>query len=135
MNTSNMLIGKVTSGLKQASFFTQLDWVQEQCFEKLGFKPFPGTLNLEIKKEDLHIIQTLPADERFKLIPPDPNFCAANTVPVLIESLPGAIVVPSEDVNLHAENILEIIAPVNVKETLNIKDGDTLKVVIKELGL
>lgn len=134
MNAPNILFGKITSGLRQASFFTQLAWVQEQCFEKLGFKPFPGTLNLEIKKEDLHIIQSLPTNERFKLVPPDPNFCAAYTVPVVIESLPGAIVVPSADVCLHAENILEIIAPVNVKQTLNIKDGDTLKVVIQKPG-
>lgn len=131
MNTSNMLIGKVTSGLKQASFFTQLDWVQEQCFEKLGFKPYPGTLNLEIKKENLHIIQSLRAKESYRLIPPDPNFCAADTVPVVIESIPGAIIIPSAEVSLHAKNILEIIAPVNIKEALDINDGDTLKIVIK----
>jgi len=133
MNVSNMLIGKVTSGLRQASFFTQLDWVQEQCFEKLGFKPYPGTLNLEIKEESLHIIQALQTKECFKLVPPDPGFCAANTVPVFIESLPGAIIVPSAEVSLHAENILEIIAPVNIKETLNINDGDTVKIIIKKL--
>ena len=131
MNTSIILIGKVISGLRQASFFTQLDWVQEQCFEKLGFKPYPGTLNLEIKKENLHIVHSLPTKESFKLIPPDPDFCEADIVPVAIESLPGAIIVPSAEVSLHAENILEIIAPVSIKETLDKNDGDTLKVVIK----
>ena len=50
------LKGKIISGLKKAAFFVQLDWVQEQCNAKLGFYPYPGTLNIEVSSEDFPII-------------------------------------------------------------------------------
>ena len=52
MNERYTLTGKIVSGARQAAFFTQLDWVLEQCRQKLGFKPYPGTLNLEIASPD-----------------------------------------------------------------------------------
>jgi CTP-dependent riboflavin kinase len=47
------ITGKIVSGIQQGAFFTQLAWVQEQCLIKLGFKLFPGTLNLEIPDESV----------------------------------------------------------------------------------
>ena len=46
-----VLKGKVVGGSRQAAFFTQIQWVQDQCAEKLGFAPFPGTLNVELAPE------------------------------------------------------------------------------------
>ena len=124
------VIGKIVSGARQAAFFTQLDWVQEQCEKKLGFKPFPGTLNLEISDKDIDLIKSLEDVETITLIPPDPKFCSARTLPVKIKGIQGAIVVPAEDVQIHAQNILEVIAPVFLKETLGLDDGDFVKIKI-----
>ena len=63
MRKNRVLTGKIVSGIKQGTFFTQLDWVQEQCLEKLGFKPYPGTLNLEIAHENMAIIEALKGRE------------------------------------------------------------------------
>ena len=52
-----VLTGEIVSGAREAVFFTQLDWVQEQCKTKLGFKPYPGTLNLEINKEKWSVVE------------------------------------------------------------------------------
>jgi len=41
MKDHRKISGKIVSGVNQGTFFTQLDWIQEQCLEKLGFKPFP----------------------------------------------------------------------------------------------
>ena len=68
------LTGRVVAGAKQAAFFTQLDWVVEQCAEKLGFKPFPGTLNLEIIAEDLDLMHQLKHKKGVELQPADPQF-------------------------------------------------------------
>ena len=51
------ITGKIVSGIKQGAYFTQLDWVQEQCLMKLGFRPFPGTLNLEIPEESAVLVE------------------------------------------------------------------------------
>ena len=121
------LKGKIVSGARQAAFFTQLDWVQKQCREKFGFTPYPGTLNLEIAKEYLHVIETLQKEKLIELIPPDPNFCTAKTITAQTASIQGAVIIPEEDVNIHAKNIIEIIAPIMIKKALGVKDGDTLE--------
>jgi CTP-dependent riboflavin kinase len=58
-----IIAGKVVSGAGEGAYFTRINWVQEQCDERLGFKPYPGTLNLEISNEYLPIIESLNREE------------------------------------------------------------------------
>ena len=131
MTESYTLEGKIVSGAQQAAFFTQLDWVQEQLQDKYGFKPFPGTLNLEIEGEHSAFIETLQKKKLIELVPPDPKFCTAKTIPAIIGDIEGVVIIPEEDVNIHAANIIELIAPVKVKEALDVKDGDRLELLLK----
>ena len=124
------MTGKIVSGLGKGSYFVGLDWVQEQCMEKLGFKPYPGTLNLRIEGDTLHLLEQLQNKKNEKLIPPDPEFCAAKVLPVTIENERGAIIVPDEAVRVHGKELVEIMAPVKLKNALNVEDGDSLTVVV-----
>ena len=130
MNKELVLTGKIVSGVRQAAYFTQLDWVQDQCLEKLGFRPYPGTLNVEIEKNSLPVLEKMQKQEATKLIPADPNFCTARVLPVSLGSAKGAIIIPAEDVQVHGKNIVEILAPVSIKDTLNVNDGDSVTVII-----
>ena len=121
---------KIVSGVKQGAFFTQLDWVQEQCLQKLGFKPFPGTLNLEIAHENMRIIEALQAQEGIELVPPDSNFCAGFVFPISIEGISGAMVAPAANVRVHAKNIIEIISHLGLKNALGVEDGDWVTLTI-----
>jgi CTP-dependent riboflavin kinase len=125
-----VLTGKIVSGAGEGAFFTRIDWVQQQCFEKLGFKPFPGTLNLEISADSLSIIESLDKKIGIELISPDPKFCNGKTFPVLLGKIRGAIIMPEAKVRVHPKNIVEIIAPLNIKAFLNLKDGDSVTVVL-----
>jgi len=126
------IMGKIVSGAGQGVYFTQIDWVRQQCDAKLGFKPFPGTLNLEIASDDLAVIASLDQKKGIELISPDPTFCNAKTFPVRLGKIDAAIIVPEEKVRIHAESIIEIIAPLNIKAALNVKDGDSLNIVLLE---
>jgi len=132
MSNKWTLKGKVVSGAKKAAFFTQLDWVLEQCLEKLGFKPFPGTLNVEILPESLLDLASIQGKKGIELIPPDPDdpidsaFCTAQVLPVSIEAANAAIIIPEKKVRIHGKNIIEVIAPVSLKDAINIDDGDTV---------
>lgn len=121
-----ILKGIVVSGSRKAAYFTQLDWVMKQCEAKLGFKPYPGTLNIDIHPAGLPDIESKGENGFFELIPPDPSFCSSRMLPVAIEGLQAAVIMPEERVRIHGIRIIEIIAPVNLKETLSIKDGDTV---------
>jgi CTP-dependent riboflavin kinase len=126
----NLVIrGKIVSGAGEGVYFTQIDWVQQQCHQKLGFKTYPGTLNLEVATDDLPKIATLDQEKGVELISPDPKFCNAKAFPIRLGKINGAIIMPEEKVRIHAENIIEIVAPVSIKASLNVKDGDTLSVI------
>ena len=131
MKDHRNITGKIVSGVKQGAFFTQLDWVQEQCLEKLGFKPFPGTLNLEIAIENMAIIGALQAQAGFELVPPDSNYCSGLVYPITVEGISGAIVAPAADVRVHAKNIIEVISRLGLKDALGVEDGDWVTLTIE----
>ena len=133
MNDPLKITGKIVGGAKQGAFFTQLDWVQQQCLDKLGFAPWPGTLNLEIPMDRVAVIEELMVKEGMELVSPDSNYCSGHVFPVSIEGIPAAIVLPAEDVRVHAKNIVEIISPEMLKESLNVKDGDWVTFAIDKL--
>jgi len=126
------LTGRIVGGAKKAAFFTQLDWVQEQCMDKLGFRPYPGTLNLEISEESVPVLEALQKEEGIKLIPPDPEFCTAGALPLSLGEQKGAIIIPAEDVRIHGKNIVEVMAPIGLKNTLNLNDGDFITINVKK---
>ena len=130
MSKNRSLTGKIVSGIKQGAFFTQLDWVQEQCLEKLGFKPFPGTLNLELADENMAIIAALQAHKGIELVPPDSKYCSGFVFPITVEGILAAIVAPATDVRVHAMNIIEIISHLGLKDALGVEDGDWVTVTI-----
>ncbi|CAB1071691.1 hypothetical protein D1AOALGA4SA_1321 [Olavius algarvensis Delta 1 endosymbiont] len=131
MNETLTITGKIISGENKGAYFTQLDWVQNQCQEKLGFKPFPGTLNLEIDPAKTPQIETLFENKGIELVPPDSSSCAGRVCPVNIMGVGGAIVVPAENVRTHANNIVELIAPTCLKEAMDVDDGDELMLAAK----
>ena len=133
MKNQQEITGKIISGTRQGAFFTQLDWVQAQCIEKLGFAPWPGTLNLEIRSDQVAVIEDMRLKNGIELISPDDNFCSGHVMPVSVEGIPAAIVIPAEDVRVHAKNIVELISPGMLRDALNVKDGDLVTMIINRL--
>jgi CTP-dependent riboflavin kinase len=130
MNAQTTITGRIVSGVKKGAFFTQLDWVQKQCQKNLGFRPFPGTLNLEIEEEKIPLIKALFQKDGLALVAPDSNSCTGQVYPVSVMGVSGAIVAPAEDVSVHGKNIIEILAPVSLKEALDVADGDEIMLTL-----
>jgi CTP-dependent riboflavin kinase len=134
MRGDKVVKGRVFSGLGQGGYFTQLDWVKQQCQDKLGFTPYPGTLNLRVDSEHLDIIKQLGEQEGVAIIPPSADFCPAKGYRVSIGSIEAAIIAPDAEHytdELHPSDVIEIIAPVNIKKALSIADGDELSLIIE----
>jgi len=128
MNNSPVISGKVFSGANKAAFFTQLSWVQAQCREKFGFIPFPGTLNLEIAQADIERLGNISDQEWKTLVPPDENFCSSRAMPIWIGPVKGALIRPDDHVAIHGRHVMEIMAPVRLRDVLALKDGDKVEV-------
>ncbi|MEM4500973.1 MAG: DUF120 domain-containing protein, partial [Thermofilaceae archaeon] len=47
-----ILTGRVFTGLGEGAYYIQIPFYMRQFEEKLGFKPYPGTLNLKLIRRD-----------------------------------------------------------------------------------
>ncbi|MGD8521672.1 MAG: CTP-dependent riboflavin kinase [Desulfobacterales bacterium] len=130
MNNRLLLNGKIVSGVEQGAFFTQLDWFQKQCAEKLGYVPYPGTLNLELSSEDIPKVEVIEQKSEIEFIPPDSTFCSGRAYPVDIEGIRAAIIMPAEQVRVHGKNIIEVISEVKLKDALGADDGDSVELIV-----
>ena len=126
-----IISGTVVSGTRKAAFFTQLDWVQSQCLQQLGFEPFPGTLNLRIAEQDQPLASRVLNFPGLPLVPPDGTSCAGRVYPVYIGTIPGAIVLPEGSVRVHDTGVLEVLAPVSLREALHLEDGDLVSLAVR----
>jgi len=126
--------GRVASGARAAAHFTQLDWVQKQCREKLGFSPFPGTLNLTVERDYLPILTDMQVADAIELIPEGNNNCMGKALPVSIEGIRGAIIIPDRNVNIHEKNVVEVMAPVGLRESLGLVDGRMITLFVDRPG-
>jgi len=121
------LTGRVTSGFGEGRRFTQLLWVKKQIREELGFEPYFGTLNLCLPS-DAQIFSLLDKFSGIR-IPAREGFASGRLYKALIAGeVHGAIVRP--EVPDYPKGLLEVLAPINLREKLHLKDGDEVEIKI-----
>ncbi len=118
------LVGFVQEGRRQGGSFAQLDWVRAQFRERVGFDPYPGTLNVRVANPvGLAIWRARPGIE---ILPGAPGYCAARCYPVKMGAeIAAAWVIP--DVPDYPDDLVELMAPVSLRDTLRLKAGDVVQ--------
>ncbi len=117
--------GTVFSGKGRGKKFTNLDWVERQIREKLNFIPFPGTLNILLEKgNQKRLIDTSNAMEIF----PEKGYFPGKLFKAQINGFDCAIVIPV--MPNYPSDVLEIIAPVYLREKLRLTDGSRVVVTV-----
>jgi riboflavin kinase, archaea type len=115
--------GRVVKGLGESGKFLAIDWVDRQLSEKLGFSPFPGTLNIRVG--DASIQEMLKQKSTERLTHQSEGFCDAVLFKVLVgDKYECGVVIPL--VPGYDGQLLEIVAPVYLKQALGINDGDEI---------
>lgn len=121
--------GRIFSGSGEAAEFIKLPWVKAQIIEKLGFTPYNGTLNIKLNEESLAIKRCFLNEAKPIQILPPKGFCSGTCFrAVFMDKLECAIVLP--EVDGYPEDVIEIIAPINLRRQFQLKDGDIVKVKI-----
>ncbi len=121
------LSGTVFSSRGEGKKFLELPWVKRQIEQKLGFTPYSGTLNVMLSEESVKRKKLLEKAQSIKVCPAD-GYCSGTLIKAFIGKLECAIVVP--EVAGYPKEILEIIAPVNLRETLQLEDGGEVTVTV-----
>ncbi|MGH7832692.1 MAG: DUF120 domain-containing protein [Candidatus Binatia bacterium] len=132
MSARRKITGVVFSDLGQAASFMLLDWVQEALRERLGFAPYPATLNLRLQSpEEMQAWQQIKKEETGIDVPATgAAFCRASLYPVSVASpllrdkVDGAILLPH--VEGYPPDKVEVVAAMRLKERLKVHDGDLL---------
>jgi riboflavin kinase len=122
----------VFSGLSEGSYYISMEGYRRQFVSKLGFDPFPGTLNLRVTKDSMaerRELESHPFVTIDGFADKERTFGGARCYPVMVGGkIRGAIVVP---IRAHyGEDVIEIIAPENLRRRLRLKDGDLLEVQV-----
>jgi riboflavin kinase len=121
--------GVVFSGEGKACQFVEISWARSQIEERLGFKPYPGTLNLRLSKDEANRLKPILKRSKGIMIVPQTGFYPATCFPtMMMNRTRGAIVMPHTP--NYPPNVLEIIAPINLRSALSLKDGDLVELLI-----
>ena len=121
------LNGTVFSSRGEGKKFLDLPWVKQQINQELGFTPYPGTLNVMLSEESVKRKKLLEKAHSIKVCPAD-GYCNGTLIKASIGKLECAIVIP--EVAGYPKGVLEIIAPVNLRETLQLEDGGEVTVTV-----
>ena len=120
--------GTVTTGLGKGAYFLSQEFYASKFDENCGFRPFPGTLNIIVPKKYLNQINSIKQGCN-NIIKPDEGFGGVKYIKATLNNqITGAIVFP--DKTIHEENYLEFISKDNLREKLNLKDKDIVKLSI-----
>jgi len=120
--------GKVCSGRGEGAKFTQLPWAKKQIAKKLGFIPYPGTLNIKTTRDAHELKKLLKKEKTIEILPAKGFFRGKCFKAILMGNLKCAIIVP--EIPNYTEDTIEVIAQVNLREKFKIKDGDVIEVKI-----
>jgi len=130
------LEGIVFTGLGEGAYYISKERYRKQFIEKLGFEPYPGTLNLKLTTDyDVKTrseLETYPAIEIEGFRNEDRTFGSVKCYPVTIENrVKGALILALR--SHYDASVLEIIAPVFLRKQLKLKDGHKVKVEVLTL--
>lgn len=127
------LEGILFSGLGEGAYYVTREGYRKQFLEKLGFDPYPGTLNLKLTTEyDTRTrseLETYPAVEIEGFKNESRTFGPVKSYPAIINNkVKGAILFALR--SHYNTSVLEVIAPTFLRGKLKLKDGNKVKVEV-----
>lgn len=128
--------GRLVTGLGEGAYY--VDVYSDRLREALGFRPYMGTLNVKVTDEE-----SRRAIGRMKNSPPlvvsgfrhkGRTFGDVICYRVRINDKIEAAIVMAQRTH-HSEDILEVIAPFNIRKALNINDDDSVILTVIPLHM
>ncbi|MDD2755376.1 MAG: CTP-dependent riboflavin kinase [Methanothrix sp.] len=120
--------GKILSGLGQAQYFLTREGYSRQFLERLGFVPFPGTLNVLLN-------EPFPAEQQAIKIEgfseEGRSFGECRCYRIKLNGIEAAVVRPER--SRYPPELIEVIAPVKLR-ALGLDDGDTAEITVNSIS-
>jgi Transcriptional regulator of a riboflavin/FAD biosynthetic operon len=120
--------GKVFTGIGEGAYYVTRKYYMNQFKEKLGIKPYPGTLNIKlIEPKDRSFIESLP----YIFIPGTKTklrtYGWVKCFPAVMNGQVRCFAITLERTH-YDSTVIEVISEVNLRKTLNLKDNDIVEI-------
>ncbi|MBM1154428.1 DUF120 domain-containing protein [archaeon] len=124
--------GTVTTGVGEGVYYMQHPRYAQAFENVLGFRPYPGTLNLKLRSWSevarLHALRKVGGFTVPGFVDDRRSYGAVFVFPARIAGrITGAAIMPERS---RYRDVLEVIAPVCLREELGLRDGDEVEVVV-----
>ena len=128
--------GRLITGLGEGEYYTTLEGYKRQIEAKLGFTPFPCTLNLRMDSQSIAARKKLKGRKGIVIRGFESEkraFGGGMCFPCKIlddgaEGIKSSVIIP--DHTHYPEDVLEIISPVYLRYELQLEDGDEIRVMV-----
>jgi len=117
--------GRVVTGQGIGQYYVSREGYRQQFNQKLGFDPVPGTLNLRLAEPFVELEAGSIKVGGFK--EEGRKFGGCICYLVQINGIRGAVVKPER--SSYPPNLVEVIAPIHLRRTLNLVDGDEVELI------
>lgn len=121
------ITGKLFTGMGVAQEYLSMQEYKTRIEKAVGYKPFPGTLNLRLDgktKQEIRDNRSPIEVEGFKKN--GEKYSSAELYLVNIDGVDAAIM--DLEISDYDDTVIEIIAPNNLRKQLNLEDGDKITV-------
>ncbi|AGI47167.1 Transcriptional regulator of a riboflavin/FAD biosynthetic operon [Thermoplasmatales archaeon BRNA1] len=129
--TDHMTVrGAVMDGMGEGGYYICQKGYMDQFESKLGFKPFFGTLNVGVDKEDIGKLDVVKSTAGILIAgftDEGRSFGDVIAYKAKIRNVECAVVVPARS---HYMDVIEIICPYHLRRTLSLNTGDRVDVRI-----
>jgi riboflavin kinase, archaea type len=125
--------GHVASGLGEGRYYLSQPGYVVQFTERLRYAPFPGTLNVRVEAEVLRKLPLLATWNGIRIDGFEASgrtFGGATCYPARVSGRSGHLIHPDRT---HHRDVVEIISPENLRETLHVRDSDTVTIELEEV--
>ncbi|RLI12782.1 MAG: hypothetical protein DRO43_06640 [Candidatus Hecatellales archaeon] len=127
------LEGEVFTGFGEGAYYITKDGYKRQFLSKLGYKPYPGTLNLKLTKPGSLAVRVEMENLPGIIIEGFHNgtrtYGSLKCLPAIIDGKVEGHVLFIQRTHYNA-SVLELISPLNLREALKLKDGSKVKVKV-----
>ncbi len=126
-----ILHGTISTGLGEGGYYICQSQYLEQFIIHLDFKPYEGTLNIKLDKEDvgkLQIIKDSPGHIIKGFSREGRTFGDVTAYKAKIRNIDCAVVIPERS---HYDDVIEVVCQYHLRRTLSISDGDRVEVRVE----
>lgn len=124
--------GVVASGLGEGRYYLSQPGYVVQFAERLGYAPYPGTLNVRVEAEALRKVALLSGWRGVRIdgfSAAGRTFGGASCFPARLNGHPCHLIHPDRT---HHRDVVEFIAPECLRERLPVRDDDPVTVDVEE---